>query len=257
MSRKKITLIATAICILMVIVVTWRFSFILSNVFINQSGFITKDKKTYYSPLLSASLQDSLGLLVKKAEQRNIAFWGGDGRNYKLIFCANQNEMNKYSGSAQNHTVSRHTFWGTFTVLSKEGFDLDIISHELCHSFFWSELGYFDQRKIPTWFDEGLSMQLDFRPFLKDSILEKSYVTNYETLKSIASPEQFYKGGWPLMKKNYIIARIEVKQFLSSCGIEGIRQLIENLNKGDDFISSYQKIKESCHGASRLLGEGN
>jgi hypothetical protein len=257
MRRKKTILIATAICILMIIVVAWRFSFILSNVFINQSSFITKDKKIYYSPLLPASLQDSLGLLVKKAEQRNIAFWGGDEPNYKLIFCANQNEMYKYSGSAQNHTVSRHTFWGTFIALSKEGFNLDIISHELCHSFFWSQLGYFDQRKIPTWFDEGVAMQLDFRLFLKDSILEKSYVTNYETLKSIASPEQFYKGGRPLMNKNYIVARIEVKQFLTSCGMEGIHQLIETLNKGDDFITSYQKIKESCHGASRLLGEGN
>jgi hypothetical protein len=257
MSRKKIILIATAICILLIVVVAWRFSFILSNVFINQSGFVTKDKKTYYSPLLSASLQDSLSSLVKKAEQRNIAFWGEGEENYRVVFCATQNEMNKYSGSAHNRSISRHTFWGTFIVLGKEGFDLDVISHELCHSFFWSQLGTLNQRKIPTWFDEGIAMQLDDRPFMKDSILEKSYVTNYDQLKSIATPDQFYKGGWPLMKKNYIVARIEIKQFLSSCGMEGIRQLIENLNKGDDFISSYQKIKESCHGASRLLGEGN
>lgn len=257
MSRKKIILIATSICILLIIVAAWRFSFILSNVFINQSGFVTKDKKTYYSPLLSASLQDSLGSLVQKAEQRNNTFWGGEEHHYRLVFCATQNEMNKYSGSAQNRTVSRHTFWGTFIVLTREGFDLDVISHELCHSFFWSHLGYLDQRKIPSWFDEGLAMQLDNRSFLQDSILEKSYVTNYGKLKSIASPEQFYKGGWPLMKKNYIVARIELKQFLSSCGMEGVRQIIENLNKGDDFISSYQKIKETCHGASRLLGKGN
>ncbi|MBP1639621.1 MAG: hypothetical protein H6Q17_1204 [Bacteroidetes bacterium] len=257
MSSKKITLITTAICILAIALVFWQFSFILSNVFINQSGFISKDKKTYYSPLLSPSLQDSLSLLVKKAEQRNIAFWRISGHKYKIVFCATQNEISKYSGNTQNRMVSRHTLLGTFIVLGNEGFDLDVISHELCHSFFWSQLGYFDQRKIPAWFDEGLAMQLDYRSFLKDSTFEKNYVTNYETLKAIESPEQFYKNGWPLMKKNYIVARIEVKQFLTSCGMDGIQQIIENLNKGDDFVSSYKNIKESCHGASRLLGEGN
>ncbi|GAT62198.1 hypothetical protein [Paludibacter jiangxiensis] len=258
MSRKKLMLFVAMFCILIIVIVTWQFSFVLRNVFINQSGFISKDNKVYFSPLLPTSLQDSLSTLVQKAEQRNIAFWGINDHKYKIIFCANNNEVGRYSGNDQFHTVSRRTLLlGTFTVIGREGFNVDVISHELCHSYFWSQLSYFDKRKIPTWFDEGLASQLDYRSFLNDSALEKTYITNYDNLRNIETPEQFYKGGWPLMKKNYIIARIEIKQFLNSCGIEGIKQIIENLNKGDNFVASYKKIKETCHGASRLLGEGN
>ena len=257
MSRKKIILFAITICILLMVILTWQFSFVFHNVFISHSDFVSKDKKAYFSPLLSASLQDSLSKLVGKAEQRNAAFWGITDHKFRIVFCANQDEMNKYSGNDQNRTVSHHTLLGTFIVLSKDGFDLDVISHELCHSFFWSQLGIFDKRKIPTWFDEGLASQLDYRSFLQDSAFEVNYTTNYEALCKLAAPEQFYKKDWNQTKKNYLIAKTEVKQFLTTCGMDGIRLIIENLHKGDDFITSYRKIKENCHGASRLLGEGN
>ncbi len=54
-------------------------------------------------------------------------------------------------------------------------FDINILSHEISHTVLYRKIGWYRLHfKIPTWFDEGLAMQVDDRDYYSiDTLLNK------------------------------------------------------------------------------------
>jgi len=57
-----------------------------------------------------------------------------------------------------------YTPFRAIMVIGPDGINLDVLSHEMCHTELYHRLGWWrKEMRIPTWFDEGLAMQLDYR----------------------------------------------------------------------------------------------
>lgn len=48
-------------------------------------------------------------------------------------------------------------------VIGQEGRNVDVVAHELTHAALFERLGAWNRERLPTWFDEGLAMQVDDR----------------------------------------------------------------------------------------------
>ncbi len=183
--------------------------------FVQLSDFQSVDNKVYCSPGLDNSTCDSLKNLVSKAIERNNSFWGIEPQEFTIIFCATESEQQRYAGRKDSQTLSHLTPFGTYIVLGKKGYNIDIISHEMSHSVLLQIVGYKSlTQKIPTWFNEGLALQVDHREFMMDSLIEKSYETSVDYLLSIADFSSFHSSNWDETRKHYLAVRYELKQWL-------------------------------------------
>ncbi len=225
---------------------------IIISIFINQRGLINciaircstfqkTDKNIYFSPLISKTLQDSLTTLVYDAERRNQKFWLTKPLDYTIIFCSSKRELKKYTGSKDINAISNLTPFGTFIVLGNEGYDLDIISHEMNHSVLLQLIGYKTMRKIPTWFSEGIALQVDYRSIMIDSTLERTYNTDFNYLSSISNFKDFHDNDWNKTRIHYLKSRYEIKQWLTNN--KDKLALFLNGIRDDEFIKYYKEFK--------------
>lgn len=211
---------------------------LINNLLIDISSFSTIDNKIYFSPLIDQGKKDIITELVNKATKRNSLFWGGWDSKYQIIFCSSDDELKKYSNGIS--TVTFSTFVGNYTVISMNYANLDIISHELCHSFLNNKIGFLKKSKLPKWFDEGIAMQLDYRDYYCDSIIEKNYKTDMILLNRISSNTNFFNSDQNTLRYNYIIAKLEVQNLINKNGKNNFLRLIDSLKDGRDFSEIYK-----------------
>ena len=80
-----------------------------------------------------------------------------------LIFL---DDSNSFWSLKLNEYGSTHFIGSKICVMiGTKGRNIDIVAHELMHAEIADRLGYWHRlTKLPIWFDEGLAMQVDFRP---------------------------------------------------------------------------------------------
>ncbi|WP_154657230.1 hypothetical protein [Hugenholtzia roseola] len=128
---------------------------------------------------------------------------------------------------------------GTYIVLAKEGLNVDVISHELCHAELMARTGWFLREfQIPTWFDEGLAMLLDERfPNWETEwhmmTLNGSYAPELEEMDT---PAEFFNRDAYL---HYLTAKKQVGTWHQMAGREGLLLFIETLKKERDFPKAF------------------
>jgi len=235
--RRKYTILISIIASLFLLSFL-KTSFLFNNVLINISNFSTLDNKVYFSPLITQDKKDSITELVNKAIQRNNSFWGRTEPEYQIIFCGSNDELKKYANGISTATFC--SFIGNYTVIGQNWANLDIISHELCHSYLYDEIGFMKMSKLPTWFDEGIAMQVDYRTYYCDSIIERNYKTDMSVLNGIASKRAFFVSDKNTVRKNYIVAKIEIENWISKNGKNNFIQLINSLVDGGEFFELYK-----------------
>jgi len=165
-------------------------------------------------------------------------FWGGTESKYQIVFCGSNDELKRYSKGINSVTIC--SFPGNYTVISQNYANLDIISHELCHTFLYNKIGFFNKTALPTWFDEGVAMQLDYRDYYCDSLIEKSYKTDPVLLNKISSKKAFYYANKETQRFNYIIAKCEVQNWIDKNGKNKFKRLIESVKEGREFNEVYK-----------------
>ena len=128
---------------------------------------------------------------------------------------------------------------GSYVVISKEGVDLDIISHELSHTELFERVGIFNRAtKIPAWFDEGLAMQVDHRSYYSIDTL-RELTNNFQTLPDVTihnDYQTFGSGSREVVMMNYRAAKYEVQQWYTP---EKLEAFISQLNAGKSFNEAY------------------
>lgn len=128
---------------------------------------------------------------------------------------------------------------GSYVVISREGVDLDIISHELSHTELFERIGIFNRAtKIPVWFDEGLAMQVDHRPYYSVDTL-RVLSNNFQSLPDVKvhnSYQTFGSGTREEVMMNYRTAKYEVKQWYTS---DKLKSFVAQLNEGKSFEEAY------------------
>jgi hypothetical protein len=148
-----------------------------------------------------------------------------------ILFVQSPQALEKYT--QKNRTgQTYYTFWGHYIVIGPDGFNEDVIAHELMHSELRTRLKNKD--KVPVWFDEGLATVVDHR-YIRNENLSLDHINDLRSRDAFYDPSQ--------VKENYEIAHSEVTRWLGIVGKEGLAELIEGLNKGGGFNELYKAIE--------------
>jgi len=197
-----------------------------------------KEGSLYFRSGLEESTKQELLRLIEEAEKQVADFWGENLSHPKFIYCQDDADYKKFGVTFMTPAVA-HMKLGSYVVISKKGVNLDIIAHELSHTELYERIGFFNREfKIPTWFDEGLAMQVDHRSYYSiDSLKVKS--NNFENLsevKKMNSYTTFGRGTRKEVMLNYATAKYEVSKWYTP---EKLRTFLQKINNGDDFENSY------------------
>lgn len=243
---KKLTKILKRILLVLLIVIPvsaiahfFLFPQQTRSILIGFSDF-EKDGRLYFNSKAPEIKIDSVKSLIQLASQRVTAFWGQKTCDPAFIYCDTENDFNKY-GSPFPVPALTHIKLGARIVISNEGIDLDIIAHEMAHAEFYERIGFYNWTfKIPTWFDEGLAMQNDYRDYYSEDTL-KVRSDNYKNMpdvKRLRTGKQFNETGThDQVMLNYMAAKHEVKLWYTR---EKLDKLVKDINAGKSFDEAFK-----------------
>lgn len=214
-------------------------------------SFIRQENRIYISKGTSTKQVDSLVTLLKTSGQRLSSFWGSRQSEPIIIFCHTDELYRKYgsvSGSPANYFG---TPLDTYVVISPQGLNVDVISHEMCHAELTHRVGWLAMsRKVPQWMNEGIALMVDYRYPGKD--LDNTY-RNYRqqwqqsslegqiqiSLQDLESVESFYKGDAFWVNLAYLRSGLAVSGWLEKVGQKGLLQFTQALQNGASFKEAW------------------
>ncbi len=118
-------------------------------------------------------------------------------------------------------------------VIGPRGRNLDVIAHELMHAELFERVGSWRRfTSVPTWFDEGLAMQVDHRPAYDlppdaDTAFARGLRTERDFFASASTDAQ--------LTQRYAAAKAEVGRSLAAVGPSGVYARLERLRQGERF----------------------
>lgn len=191
--------------------------------------------------------------LVNRAEMRLDSFYDGRQARPTLIITSNTDQYSKYCKGSEGAGCSLATPWGeSFIVISPEGLDVDVISHEMSHIELSSRLGWYKTtREVPQWFNEGLALMLDRRfvantnPALRylDYMDEWLYYTGggqfIRELDEIESLKDFFAGSQKENMLTYMTSGMEVSYWLAIIESSGFQEFLKLEKSGYSFEKGY------------------
>lgn len=185
-----------------------------------------------YSDAQSEREQQYLDKLVADAKMRIAKQFGPVEAEPKIVFFR---ETPKRWPSQLNPSGSTHIV-GTraCVMIGPQGRSTDIVAHELLHAEVAHRVGAWTYAvKLPTWFDEGVAMQVDHRPQfrLSDADLNASgYV------RELTGASTFFSEDPAVSQKNYASARAEVSKWLAQPGV-ALYPALQRIQQGQPIES--------------------
>lgn len=117
-------------------------------------------------------------------------------------------------------------------VVGPDGRNLDVVAHELMHAELFERVGPWQRAfSIPTWFDEGLAMQLDHRE--KYSLPEPGVPTS--SVRTLDSAAEFFVNSDPELTRHYAFAKAEIGKWLARVGPGRLAERLDRIKSGEDF----------------------
>jgi hypothetical protein len=203
------------------------------------SGF-SKKENIYYSPN-SISKLDTLFQMKALAEKRNQFFWRDDNfLSYSIIYCNTEKDFNKYGNKGAPATTQLKL--GAYVVLQQQSLDLDIIAHEISHTVLYNNIGWYKTiYKIPTWFNEGLAMQVDDRSYysIDTLMLKREAGIKLPDVIRMKRPADFFAGNNKTVMLNYSTAKYIVHEWLKT---HSLQKFIKAINEGESFDKAYTSL---------------
>jgi hypothetical protein len=166
----------------------------------------------------------------------------------KLVF----SDEASLAGFIDNSTAATHYLPnGAVTVVGPRGQNVDVLAHELAHAELFARLGYWTMRGcVPVWFDEGLAVQFDARPFYGREALTARVREGWAPpkLRTLRSRSQFFDGGRDVARLHYAWARAAVADWLDghsrAAAVEAIgtigcmrSDLLDEIERASDAVA--------------------
>ena len=250
MKRTKKLFVRTSLLILLILpVLAFGHLLILPqqtySIFISYSSF-QKIGNIYLSPQTAMHKRKEVVALVKAAKYREELFWGKMESDPSFIYCDDDKSFKKYANT-RAPAITQMTEFGPYIVISKDGADPDIISHEWQHAEWLKRIGFLNWAlKIPTWFDEGLAMLTDQRSYYSlDSLKEKT--SGFKNLMNIQKIQKGRDLGTLTSEQTFLFfstAKYEISQWYSK---EKLAAFIHIINSGGSFEDAWLQKKGYQH----------
>jgi hypothetical protein len=119
-------------------------------------------------------------------------------------------------------------------MVGPKGQNEDVVAHELMHAEIHHRVGYLKRfMQLPTWFDEGVAMQVDYRPQYSLSA-EDSQSTAYA--RDLTPSSTFSSGDDQALTRNYASAKLEVASWLPKVGPALLYSRLQRMRDGQSFV---------------------
>ena len=180
--------------------------------------------------------------LIGQAKERVAAFYGELQcfDTTEIIICDDAKLLKSLGGDKDTNTVpfpaKKH-----YISVSAENLNLDILSHELTHAELHTRLNNQALKGIPTWFDEGVATQNDYRGQYSEESWRSATDNgkNIIPLDEMDTREEFYAGEAKDRRFRYMLAKHEVYTHFADDSQLPLLSLIDELNSGKNFDSVY------------------
>ena len=150
--------------------------------------------------------------------------------------------LERFAGTRGRTGVSRLTPFGSWIVVTSRGANVDVLAHEMTHVELAARLGAMRfERAVPTWFSEGLAMQVDHRSEYSLEAYEelKRKGVGPRPLRSMQDQAGFVAGGGDNARMAYIESKIEVGRWYVQAGRKGLLALIACRRARAEFQACY------------------
>ncbi len=195
----------------------------------------------YVNKNYSGNIKEAIQL-TEEALERDRAFFGElqCTDTTIIIFCDDDKLLSKLDG---DHDTKTSYTKKNYISVSDEYLNIDIIAHELTHAELHTRLNMKALKSIPTWFDEGLATQNDYREqYGLDAWIEQTdNGKNTVPLEDMDTGSEFYAGTVEDRRFRYLNAKHEVSEWMEIHGQKGLLELLDKLNSGEEFDTAYFK----------------
>ena len=182
--------------------------------------------------------------IINEAKARDTAFFGElHCLDEVTIIICDDAHISKKIGTKDTITYS-FPQKKDYICISNEYLNVDIAAHELTHcelhSHFTTTAA---QRKLPSWFDEGVATQNDYREqYSAENWAEQTdNGKNATALADMDTPSEFYAGEAEERRFRYMCAKHEIAVWLESHSVKELLAVADGVNSGEDFDALYFK----------------
>lgn len=243
-SKHKKTILFIAVPVVLVAVAVLLLQFTQSGYLMTvpyRSAFMEIDEHVYINKNYAGDKQKLIEL-IEQAEDRVYEFFGGVSFQDNTIFVINDDDnLRQKIGEDHSTVIVYFPSEIRYICVSDEYLELDILAHEITHAELHARLSVEAQKTIPTWFDEGLAMQNDYRERYSEAqwVEQTNNGNNAIALEDMDTPSEFYAGKAEDRRFRYLNAKHELNVWMTSHGQQGLLELLEKLNDGADFNTAY------------------
>ena len=242
--KKRVLLFITILLILAAVVVAMfqftQFGYLMTVPY--RPVFTDISSHVYINQNFTGDRQELLGM-IEQAKDRVKAFFGELHFQDDTIFiiCDDENLTQKL-GEDHGTVIFFFPIETHYICISDEYLELDILAHEITHAELHSRLSAEVQKAIPTWFDEGLALQNDYREKYSEAqwIEQTDNGKNTVALEDMDTPAEFYAGEAEDRRFRYLNAKHELAVWMTAHGQHGLLELLDRLNGGAVFATAYE-----------------
>ena len=242
--KKAILIVFFSLTLLIAAAAVWFFQFNPTGYRISVPLRVSFEKVSdnIYVNKSNAVAGDDIAALINEAIARDTDFFGSlVCRDHTvIIICDDEKLLAKLGGDHDTQTVL-FPVKKCYISVSTEYLNVDVLAHELTHAELRERLSGKAIRRIPTWFDEGIAVQNDYR----EQYGPEAWAEQTDNGKNIIFPEEmdtaaeFYSGTKEERRFRYLNAKHDVSEWLENHGLQGFMDLIDRLNGGENFSTVY------------------
>ena len=241
--KKRVLLFITILLILAAVVVAvfqfTQFGYLTTVPY--RSAFTEIASQVYINREYAGDQQELLEM-IEQAKDRVRTFFGDVRFQDKTIFIICDDEkLTRKLGEDHAAIIFNFPSEVRYICVSDEYLELDILAHEITHAELHTRLSAEAQKRIPTWFDEGIAMQNDYRERYSEAqwVEQTDNGKNAVALEDMDTPAEFYAGEAENRRFRYLNAKHELDVWMTSHGQQGLLKLLEKLNDGANFNTTY------------------
>lgn len=124
----------------------------------------------------------------------------------------------------------------TCVLIGPQGQNVDVVAHELMHQELHGRVGSWRLlTEIPVWFNEGVAMQVDYRPHFELPRGAGATTNKTGEIRGLKSASQFNDGNNQQLTQHYAFAKAEVAQWLVNVGRDNLYPRLERIRAGESF----------------------
>jgi len=230
--------------------ITYAYANVARLVLVEHSSLSAIENNMYVSEALSPNDRLAISNILVSARER-IAIHYGEPTAKPLVVVLSSQEEKQNFGLYDAPGKFLFVPWGSYLLLSHQEANIDVAAHELVHAEIFNRVGYLKrQLKIPTWFDEGVAMQVDYRPKYDSS--KNISLSEFERIISLTAPEKFWTNDKSKNIENYRGAKAAVFELFKHTERE-LYPLLAEIEVGNSSVFSFAitKTNKALHGTSR------